>query len=77
MLLNTQQNSKVNWKQENINYRYYYVKISSSLVARLAKQGFSLHRLHHAFKKLYCRNQDRIRKYDKSMSAIAKYILRV
>jgi len=54
-----------------------FVKRSSILVARLAKQGFSLSRLHHAFKKFYGRHQDLIGKYDKSMSAIAKDILSV
>ena len=43
-----------------------FVKRNSILVA---KQGFSLSRLHHAFKNCYGRHQDLIGKYDKSMSA--------
>ena len=54
-----------------------FVKRSSILVERLAKQGFSLSRLHHAFKKFDGRLQNLIGKYDKSMSAIAKDILTV
>ena len=52
-----------------------FVQRSSIKVAILANQGFSLSRLHHAFKKCYGRHQDLIGICDESMSAIAKCLM--
>jgi hypothetical protein len=52
-----------------------FIKRGSILAERLTKQGFSISRLKHAFKKFYGRHQDLIGKYDRSMSAIAKDLL--
>ena len=59
----------VRYSRSNSDY-LDFVKRNSRLVERLAKQRFSLSRLHHAFKKFDGRHQDIIGKYDKLMSVI-------